>query len=195
MTRKPAKSSKEANEKSNNPKKTNLTIKDLNEKIKSEIEHGSTMKKRTMKLIKDLKEKIKGEEEKYLRLFAEFENYKKRTTKERIDLYKTAGKEVIMSLMPVLEDFKRALNQETGKFDHTEGISLIYNKLSETLKSQGLIEIKTDVGDDFDSEKHEAISQIPAEKKGNKGKIIDVIEGGYSLGDQIIKFPKVVVAQ
>jgi molecular chaperone GrpE len=98
-------------------------------------------------------------------------------------------------LIPILEDFKRALNQETGKFDNTEGISLIYNKLSETLKSQGLIEIKTDIGDDFDSEKHEAISQIPAVKKENKGKIIDVIEGGYSLGDQIIKFPKVVVAQ
>ena len=170
MIKKSVKSSKEVNTKSNNPKKANLTI-------------------------KDLKEKIKGEEEKYLRLFAEFENYKKRTIKERIDLYKTAGKEVILCLMPVLEDFKRALNQETGKFDHTEGISLIYNKLSETLKSQGLIEIKTDVGDDFDSEKHEAISQIPAEKKENKGKIIDVIEGGYSLGDQIIKFPKVVVAQ
>ena len=75
--------------------------------------------------IKDLKEKIKNEEEKYLRLFAEFENYKKRTTKERIDLYKTAGKEVIQGLIPVLEDFKRAVNPETGKFDDSEGINLI----------------------------------------------------------------------
>ena len=145
--------------------------------------------------IKYLKEKIKGEEEKYLRLFAEFENYKKRTTKERIDLFKTAGKEVIQGLIPVLEDFKRAVNPETGKFDDSEGINLIYNKLSETLKSQGLVEIKTEIGEDFDSEKHEAISQIPAEKKEDKGKIIDVIEGGYSLGDKILKFPKVVVAQ
>ena len=169
MTKKSAKSSKEANVKSPNPKKGNST--------------------------KDLKEKIKSEEERYLRLFAEFENYKKRTTKERIDLYKTAGKEVILGLTPVLEDFKRALNPETGKFDDADGINLIYNKLSETLKSQGLIEIITDIGEDFDSEKHEAISQIPAEKKEDKGKIIDVIEGGYSLGDQIIKFPKVVVAQ
>ncbi len=145
--------------------------------------------------IKELKERIKSEEEKYLRLFAEFENYKKRTTRERIDLYKTAGKEVIQGLIPVLEDFKRALNPETGKFDDAEGISLIYNKLSETLKSQGLVEIKIEIGDDFDSEKHEAISQIPAEKKEDKGKIIDVIEGGYSLGEKILKFPKVVVAQ
>ncbi len=169
MTKKSVKSSKETKVKSANPKK-DISIKDLNEKIKSE-------------------------EEKYLRLFAEFENYKKRTTKERIDLYKTAGKEVIQGLIPVLEDFKRALNPETGKFDDAEGINLIYNKLSESLKSQGLTEIKTEIGEDFDSEKHEAISQIPAEKKEDKGKIIDVIESGYSLGDQIIKFPKVVVAQ
>ena len=169
MTKKSVKPSKENKVKSPNPKK------DIS--------------------IKDLKEKIKSEEEKYLRLFAEFENYKKRTTKERIDLYKTAGKEVIQGLIPVLEDFKRALNPETGKFDDAEGVNLIYNKLSESLKSQGLIEIKTEIGEDFDSEKHEAISQIPAEKKEDKGKIIDVVEGGYSLGDQIIKFPKVVVAQ
>ena len=120
MTKKSDKSSKEAKIKSPNPKKGNST--------------------------KDLKEKIKSEEEKYLRLFAEFENYKKRTTKERIDLYKTAGKEVILGLIPVLEDFKRALNSETGKFDDAEGINLIYNKLSETLKSQGLVEINTDIG-------------------------------------------------
>ncbi len=169
MTKKSVKSSKEAKVKSTNSKKPDST--------------------------KDLKEKIKSEEEKYLRLFAEFENYKKRTTKERIDLYKTAGKEVILGLIPVLEDFKRALNHETGKFDDADGINLIYNKLSETLKSQGLIQIITDIGEDFDSEKHEAISQIASENKEDKGKIIDVIEDGYSLGDQIIKFPKVVVAQ
>tara|TARA_B100000945_G_scaffold63022_1_gene47072 strand:- start:1365 stop:1874 length:510 start_codon:yes stop_codon:yes gene_type:complete len=169
MTKKSAKPSKEAKVKSNNSKK------------------GETAK--------DLKEKIKNEEEKYLRLFAEFENYKKRTTKERIELYKTAGKEVISGLIPVLEDFKRALNPETGKFDDSDGINLIYNKLLETLKGQGLVEIQTNIGEDFDSEKHEAISQIPTQKKGDKGKIIDIIEVGYSLGDKIIKFPKVVVAQ
>ncbi|MEC7879814.1 MAG: nucleotide exchange factor GrpE [Bacteroidota bacterium] len=145
--------------------------------------------------LKELKEKIKNEEEKYLRLFAEFENYKKRTTKERIELYKTAGKEIMLSLIPVLEDFKRALNQDLSKTDDSQGITLIYNKLSDSLKSQGLNEIETNIGDEFDPDRHEAISQIPAEKKENKGKIIDVIEGGYSLGDQIIKFPKVVVAQ
>ncbi len=145
--------------------------------------------------LKELKEKIKNEEEKYLRLFAEFENYKKRTTKERIELYKTAGKEIMLSLIPVLEDFKRALNQDLSKTDDSQGITLIYNKLSDSLKSQGLNEVETNIGDEFDPDRHEAISQIPSEKKESKGKIIDVIEGGYSLGDQIIKFPKVVVAQ
>ena len=101
----------------------------------------------------------------------------------------------MLSLIPVLEDFKRALNQDLSKTDDSQGITLIYNKLSDSLKSQGLNEVETNIGDEFDPDRHEAISQIPAEKKENKGKIIDVIEGGYSLGDQIIKFPKVVVAQ
>ena len=101
----------------------------------------------------------------------------------------------MLSLIPVLEDFKRALNQDLSKTDDSQGITLIYNKLSDSLKSQGLNEIETNIGDEFDPDRHEAISQIPAEKKENKGKIIDVIESGYSLGDQIIKFPKVVVAQ
>ena len=145
--------------------------------------------------IKDLKEKIKGEEEKYLRLFAEFENYKRRTAKERIDLFKTAGKEVLSSLIPVVEDFKRALNQEDANQEDTQGIQLIYNKLTETLKNQGLEELEVKIGDSFDSEIHEAISQIPAQNDDQKGKIIDIIEGGYKLGEQVIKFPKVVVAQ
>ena len=136
--------------------------------------------------LKELKEKIKNEEEKYLRLFAEFENYKKRTTKERIELYKTAGKEIMLSLIPVLEDFKRALNQDLSKTDDSQGITLIYNKLSDSLKSQGLNEVETNIGDEFDPDRHEAISQIPAEKKESKGNIIDVIEGGFSLGDQFI---------
>ena len=130
-----------------------------------------------------------------VRLFAEFENYKRRTAKERIDLFKTAGKEVLSSLIPVVEDFKRALNQEDANQEDTQGIQLIYNKLTETLKNQGLEELEVKIGDSFDLEIHEAISQIPAQNDDQKGKIIDIIEGGYKLGDQVIKFPKVVVAQ
>ena len=145
--------------------------------------------------IKELNENLKVEQDKYLRLFAEFENYKRRTAKERIELFKTAGKEILTSLVPVLEDFKRALSQENSDSDNDEGINLIFNKFNETLKSQGLTEVEVNIGDIFDPEIHEAISQIPATEDDQKGKIIDIIQGGYKLGDSIINFPKVVVAQ
>ena len=143
---------------------------------------------------KELNESLKLEKEKYVRLFAEFENYKRRTAKERIELFKTAGKDVLSSLVPVLEDFKRAISLE-GSDSNDEGINLIYNKFNETLKNQGLIEVEVNVGDIFDAEIHEAISQIPAQKDSQKGKIIDIIQGGYKIGDNIITYPKVVVAQ
>ena len=144
--------------------------------------------------IKELNESLKLEKEKYVRLFAEFENYKRRTAKERIELFKTAGKDVLSSLVPVLEDFKRAISQE-GSNSNDEGINLIYNKFNETLKNQGLIEVEVNIGDTFDVEIHEAISQIPAKDESQKGKIIDIIQGGYKIGDNIITYPKVVVAQ
>jgi molecular chaperone GrpE len=137
---------------------------------------------------------LKLEKEKYVRLFAEFENYKRRTAKERIELFKTAGRDVLSSLVPVLEDFKRAISQEGSNSDD-EGINLIYNKFNETLKNQGLIEVEVNLGDVFDAEIHEAISQIPAKDESQKGKIIDIIQGGYKIGDNIITYPKVVVAQ
>ena len=144
--------------------------------------------------IKELNESLKVEKEKYVRLFAEFENYKRRTAKERIELFKTAGKDVLSSLVPVIEDFKRAISQE-GSDSDDEGINLIFNKFNETLKNQGLIEVEVNVGDIFDAEIHEAISQIPAQEDSQKGKIIDIIQGGYKIGDNIITYPKVVVAQ
>jgi len=153
----------------------------------------ATSKKKSSS-IKELNESLKLEKEKYVRLFAEFENYKRRTAKERIELFKTAGKDVLTSLVPVLEDFKRAISLE-GSDSDDEGINLIYNKFNETLKNQGLIEVEVNVGDIFDAEKHEAISQIPAQEDSQKGKIIDIIQGGYKIGDNIITYPKVVVAQ
>ena len=146
--------------------------------------------------ISDLKTKLKEEEEKFLRLFAEFENYKKRTTKERIDLYKTAGQDVIGSLLPVLDDFSRAI-KESKKMENSAdfiGLELIFNKFSDILKTNGLLDLDVNKGDSFDPELHEAISQIKSSKK-DSGKIIDVIEKGYRMGDKIIRFPKVVVGQ
>ncbi|MBT8280511.1 MAG: nucleotide exchange factor GrpE [Muriicola sp.] len=142
-----------------------------------------------------LEAELEKEKDKFLRLFAEFENFKRRTSKERIDLFKTAGQEVIVSLLPVLDDFERALN-ELGKSSEKElfkGVELIYNKFKDTLKAKGLGEVQAKEGDAFDAEIHDAITQIPAPNKKLKGKIIDVVEKGYSLGDKIIRHPKVVV--
>jgi len=143
----------------------------------------------------ELREDLAKEKEKFLRLFAEFENYKKRTSKERMDLFKTAGQEVIVSMLPVLDDFDRAL-KELSKTDDKEtfkGVELIANKLREALKSKGLEEVKVKQGDSFDAEVHDAITQIPAPKKKLKGKVIDVVEKGFKLGERIIRHPKVVV--
>lgn len=141
-----------------------------------------------------LKEELAKEKDKFLRLFAEFENYKKRTTKERIDLFKTAGQDVIASLLPVIDDFDRAY-VEISKTDEKEllkGVELIKNKLRDTLKSKGLEQVEVAVGDVFNADEHEAITQIPAPTDDLKGKIVDVIEKGYKLGDRVIRFPKVV---
>lgn len=152
----------------------------------------------TESVIEDsIEDQLAQEKDKFLRLFAEFENYKKRTTKERIDLFKTAGREVITALLPVIDDFDRALPEikKSADSETLKGIELIHNKLKEVLKSKGLTEIEVGVGDDFDSEVHEAITQIPAPDDSLKGKVIDTVEKGYTLGDQIIRHPKVVVGQ
>ncbi len=142
-----------------------------------------------------LENELGKEKDKFLRLFAEFENYKKRTSKERIDLFRTAGQEVITALLPVMDDFERALKElsKSSENDLFKGVKLISNKFKETLKAKGLEEIKAKEGDSFDAEIHDAITQIPAPSKRLKGKIIDVVEKGYRLGDKVIRHPKVVV--
>ena len=135
------------------------------------------------------------EKDKFLRLFAEFENYKKRTTKERMDLFKTANQEVLQAMLPVLDDFDRALI-EIGKSQDDallQGVSLIYEKFKSTLISKGLEEVEVRAGDAFNADYAEAITQIPAASDDMKGKIVDVLEKGYKLGDKIIRFPKVVI--
>jgi molecular chaperone GrpE len=144
-----------------------------------------------------LKEDLAKEKDKFLRLFAEFENYKKRTTKERIELFKTAGQEVMVSLLPVLDDFDRAYAEisKTEEKDLLKGVELIKNKLNNTLKNKGLEVVELSPGDNFNADIHEAITQIPAPSEDLKGKIVDVLEKGYKLGDKVIRFPKVVIGQ
>lgn len=144
-----------------------------------------------------LKEELAKEKEKFLRLFAEFENYKKRTSRERLELFKTANQEVLTAMLPVLDDFDRAL-VEIAKSEEKEllaGIDLISNKFRSTLTDKGLAPVEVNQGDTFDADVHEAITQIPAPSDDLKGKIIDVVEKGYKLGDRIVRFPKVVIGQ
>jgi len=145
--------------------------------------------------ISELTSQVDDEKDKFLRLFAEFENYKKRTSKERLELYKTASQEVVTALLAVVDDFERALSEmkKSEKEDQLQGIELIYNKLIDTLQNHGLIKIEVSQGDDFDAEFHEAITQISTPEDKLKGKIVDVVGTGYKLGEKIIRYPKVVV--
>lgn len=150
-----------------------------------------------LSLEEQLQEELSNEKDKFLRLFAEFENYKRRTAKERIDLFKTANQEVLQAMLPVLDDFDRAWAQVSKSDDEAlvTGVQLIHDKLRTTLVSKGLEEVEVKAGDVFDADFAEAITQIPAPNDKLKGKIVDVIEKGYKLGDKIIRFPKVVIGQ
>lgn len=144
-------------------------------------------------------EKLENEnqelKDKYLRLFAEFDNYKKRTVKERLDLMRTAAQETILAILPVLDDFDRAkkLADEPGSTEvFSEGANIVYHKLYAVLKNKGLEPMDTH-HQPFDPEFHEALTEIPAPTDELKGKIVDTIEKGYKLGDKIIRYAKVVV--
>ncbi len=188
-----------------------MTKKDNTEKLNEEhdvaqskqdnieyTEVDNSEKEQEIALEDKLKEELKAEKDKFLRLFAEFENYKKRTTKERIELFKTASEDVMVAMLPILDDFERALShieEDKEAEELRKGVMLIYQKLLTTLSQKGLSVIKVEKGDTFDAEDHEAVTQIPAPDEKLKGKIIDVIEKGYKLGDKVIRFPKVVIGQ
>ncbi|WP_445956865.1 nucleotide exchange factor GrpE [Yeosuana sp.] len=144
-----------------------------------------------------LQEELKQEKDKFLRLFAEFENYKRRTSKERMELFKTANQDLMVALLPVLDDFDRAYQEiaKTNEKDLLKGVELISNKLKSTLEQKGLTAVPVEIGDVFDADNHEAITQIPAPNKDLKGKILDIIEKGYALGEKVIRFPKVIIGQ
>lgn len=142
-------------------------------------------------------EKLAEVNDKHLRLFAEFENFKRRTAKERIELYKTAGEGILSSLLPILDDFERAMKAKTDageELKEEEGVLLIYNKMKSTLEQKGLKSMDNSVGQPLNTDFHEAITNIPAPSDDMKGKIIDVIEKGYFLNDKVIRYAKVVVA-
>lgn len=142
-----------------------------------------------------LQKEIATLNDKYLRLFAEFDNFKRRTQKERIELLQTAGKDIIVSLLPVLDDFERALKATETATDVApvrEGVLLIQSKLKGLLNQKGLKEIES-LNTAFNTDLHEAITQIPSANDDQKGKVLDELEKGYTLNDKVIRFAKVVV--
>ncbi len=175
--------------------------KSANQKAKSS-KKKSRNKKRSKE--EELKEKIKELEEKneklhddYLRLFSEFDNFRKRKNAEINKLYETAGEKMVLQMLPIIDDFERAL-QHIGDSDdakaHREGMELIYNKFLKVLEQNGVKEIDAK-GKDFDTDYHEAITRFPAPTEDMKGKVVDVTEKGYTMGDKVIRYAKVVVGE
>jgi molecular chaperone GrpE len=145
--------------------------------------------------VDQLKIDVAEAKDKYLRLFSEFENFRRRTAREKLDLISTANENLVVALLPVVDDIDRALaniNDKTDLKTFEEGVKLIQSKFSNTLQTKGVSKVVTEKGDDFNDEIHEAITQIPAPTEDLKGKIIDVIEPGYKVGDKVVRFAKVV---
>ncbi|WP_299527300.1 nucleotide exchange factor GrpE [uncultured Lutibacter sp.] len=168
-------------------------------KEEKDIEDNDIQQEETQEISAEeqLKKEVSQEKDKFLRLFAEFENYKKRTARERIELFRTANEDLMTVLLPILDDFDRGL-AEIKKVKDKEllkGMELIKNKLQNSLTQKGLSFIKVEQGDVFDVEIHEAITQIPAPSEDMKGKIMDVVEQGYKLGEKVLRYPKVVIGQ
>lgn len=172
-------------------------VEDILDEAIEEAEEKDDNKDEASSEKEELKADLEKEKDKFLRLFAEFENFKRRTSKERVEMFKTANQDVIQSMLPVLDDFDRALNEISKAKDKNllKGVELIHNKFRETLRAKGLEVMKIKEGDSFDADVHEAITQIPAPSDKLKGKIVDVVEKGYKLGDRIIRYPKVVTGK
>lgn len=170
------------------------------EKTETKENSSENEQKEQKELTKEEQLEIELQEakDKYLRLYSDFENFRKRTQKEKLDLFKTAGEEVITALLPVIDDFERASKamQDAKDIDSVkDGMKLIHEKMLSILKQKGLEPTKSQVGEPFNVEFHEAITQIPAPSKKEVGKVIDEVEKGYSLNGKVIRYTKVVVGQ
>jgi len=146
------------------------------------------------KALEEEKAKFAELNDKYLRLFSEFDNHRKRTAKEKLDLTATASENVIKDILPVFDDFERALQnmEKNGNEADAQGVRLIFNKLKDTLKKKGLEEIDA-MDAEFNTDEHEALTMIPAPEEDKKGKVLDVIQKGYKLNGKVIRFARVVV--
>jgi molecular chaperone GrpE len=194
MNEKDVKSSGDENIQSRNGRETMVDI-NADENLAGTTHLNNTVE--TESELEKLREELQAQKEKYLRLVAEFDNFKKRNARERIELMQTAGKEIIASLLDVLDDCDRAekqLQNSTDVNEVKEGVMLVFNKLRSVLQSKGLRPMQS-INTDFDVEKHEAISEIPAPTNELKGKVIDEVMKGYYLNDKIIRFAKVIIGK
>jgi len=190
-----------------NKKKIESTEEEQKQNISPDVEEptSETLESEEDKIIEDkpseleqLKNELDESKDKYLRLYSEFENFRRRTAKERLELIKGANEDLLVHLLPVLDDFERAQKAISESEDHAialEGFELIYSKLRNLLEQKGLKEMDEGTGTPFNPEVHHAISKMPVEKKKMKGKIVDVIEKGYYLNDKVIRFAKVVTGE
>ena len=172
------------------------------DEIKEEIENQSEEKESeegdsANDELQRLKDELAESKDKYLRLYSEFENFRRRTAKEKLDMVQTANEDLMTALIPVIDDFERAEKSFEDKSTDLkavkEGVQLIHNKFKKVLEQKGLKAMEGKEGMDFDSEYHEAITQIPAPKKSLKGKVVDVVEKGYMLKEKVIRYAKVVI--
>ena len=175
-------------------KKQNNKVKDINKQQEDIVQEQESIEQEQQV---DAEKVLQEEKDKYLRLYAEFENFRKRTAREKLEMFETASEKVIKNLLPILDDFERAIAEmKKNKEDElVKGVELIYNKFKNTLEKEGLKQIEVKPGDEFDAELHEAVAQIPAPNKKLKNKIIDILEKGYQLGNKIIRYPKVVTGK
>lgn len=170
-------------------KESKIQEQNIEEKINSKIEENTTSKDENNESNEDL---LAKEKEKNLRLFAEFENFRKRTAKEKLELFTTANKDIMSILLPILDNFERSI--KANNYSEEDGPVLIYKQLKTELEKKGLKSMENPIGKELDTDFHEAISNIPAPSKKDEGKIIDVVENGYLLGSKILRYAKVVVA-
>lgn len=177
------------------PKEEDTQVPVEKKEKKNKKKSSSRKKNKDAEKLNELGQKLEEMNDKYLRLFSEFDNFRKRTQKEKLELFKTASEDVMVSLLPVLDDFERAMkaSEENGADDNfREGVELIYNKLFKSLNQKGLESLDS-MGKEFDTDFHEAITRIPVEEEDKKGTVVDVVEKGYKLNDKVIRFAKVVV--
>jgi len=165
-----------------------------NDKVSDKKSKRFKIRHAAEKALEEAKGKFNELNDKHLRLQAEFDNFRKRTAKEKLDLTATASENVIKDILPVLDDFERALQnmEKNGNEADMQGVTLIFNKLKDTLKKKGLEEIDA-MGADFNTDEHEALTMIPAPEEDKKGKVLDVIQKGYKLNGKVIRFARVVV--